>query len=361
MKQSLFRRNVRLGRKSVIVTATSSVLAVTLGAWLAAAGSSHADDVPDPGDTTVINSEAEEILVIAKRPPRQPAPNAKLIDEDLTLDLDTLLLGVDLSRGVCPPGCDLTAYVVSQATLNAGFLRLNVENAFKEQGILLDNVELGLPDDPMFANWIADEGSNIGMSEYPGTVDNSPTSSSDYSVTTKPDGSGSASYYARAVVAGETSVSGNVMVFQDGRGAAGTTNTLSINSFMYLGQNAAGVTLNASVNVFGGDKTSLQAGKSAVQVGVTGKDANGHEGGVSASIAADGTAKVSVGVKVTAPGLPPLWVRGDFGVDKGGSISAPDAGVTINANGNATGGFGFGFDLKLDLLYNFLSKKTGSK
>lgn len=348
-----------LSSRSAVIALTSAVLVVTLGAWMATAGSAHAEDPPDPGSVPIINSEPEEILVIANRPPRQPAKNAVVVD-GLELGLESLVLNVDLSQGVCPPGCDLTAWAVSQALSSELALRLNLDNAFQSEGIKLDNLELGLPDDLMFANWVAEDGSNIALSEFPRTVDTTPTATSNYSVTARPDGSGTANYYARAVVAGETSVSGNFNVFMDGRGAAGSTNAMSVTSFIYLGENAAGVTVNGAVNLFGGDKTSLQAGKSAIQVGMTGKDASGHEVGVSASMAADGTAKVSVGALITPPGLPPLWVRGDFGVDKGASISAPNAGVSVNATGN-TNGFGFGLDLKLDILWDFFTKKTGSK
>lgn len=193
-----------------------------------------------------------------------------------------------------------------------GLMKIKAQQIVEGQGTGVDKVDLGLTDDPNFANYVAEEGSAVVESDHARSVDTAPDASTDFHAEVNSNGDGNLNYYARATVGRDTSISGNYNIW-----ATGGSGVLMLDSFVALGSNNAGLAVTGAAHIVGAEAFSVQAGKTSVQVGLTGKSSNGSKVGMSASVGVDGSIRVSVGAEIKINGLPPIVIRADTagGVD----------------------------------------------
>lgn len=299
MAPPLLRRRPRR-RAAVVAAVTASTVVAALGAWAVVAGPAHADDV-QPDVVTSLNVETLYDYGAVGRV-RLPAANAIHV-EGLLVDPSELQLR--LEDGLfCPPGCDYTALVTAQLTLELGLLKAKTQQFLEGEGVALDKIDLGLPDDPIFANYVAEDGSPVMESNNPRSVDTAPNAYTDYHASMRADGTANLNYYARAQVSGGTSISGNFEAW-----ASGSAGTLMFDSFMGVGENDAGIAVTGAMHLVGGDKLSVQGGRASVQFGLE-KEKGGDQVGFSGSVDAYGNTKFSFGVTFKVYGKL-FWVRFD--------------------------------------------------
>jgi hypothetical protein len=322
--------------KRALAVATAIVMvagAVFAGAWNNMA---TADDTPGPGlsGDTAQSMPTDAIYSAVGRVKYQP-PNA------------VALPGWGTFGGLGEEYRTAAARNAQEANrMFLGWLQSLSETGSRLNSYFPDaSFQLGDPKDPMFANWTFDNGSETVESNGRSSS-TSPSSGTSYNVTADGSGGVKADYSAKGVVQGtHTSIQGTYTFEAIGMGTSKSYGTLGVNSFCWLWNTDNTLNLNGWANVIGMDNMSVTMGPSSFGIGLTGKNSDGQQVGVSAAVGADGRLLgLSVGGVVNVPGFPaPVNIRVDVNNTGANFSTTPVPGIEVSSNTNGS------FNLTMDV------------
>jgi hypothetical protein len=323
----------RLTRKSIAVSVTAGALAVAVAAAVALAPQASADDTPTPEPDAVTSMNAELIYgAVGRVPPLTPPGDLEFSGFQGFGLADMFDPNFGMGAGLPP---DAAGELVTNALLGLGFANFRLHEAFPDA-----SVEMGTPDDPLFANWKAENGSATVESPGGHGSTTSPAEGVNYDLNLTENGTVLADFSAKATIAGtSTDISGAYSFQTNTNGGTATAGHMAVETYLELFDPGSGLRLSGSAYVAGYKTFNVSLGASSFTFGMTGSSKNGPKVSVSTAVGADGRVLgFSLGGETTIPGVPvPVQIRVDLAPGSVSVGSSPAPGVTLSGNHNGAG------------------------